>query len=508
LRLQPYKVKVLYKPGSENPADYLSRHPSNDLQGDVTHAVKIAEEYVQYVVDNNNTPKSMTLQEVADATISDPILRAAMQAVQTNRWYDARCAEGLPLNSLYKTLQNCSSELSLGHHDTILLKGNRIVLPASLQCRVVEIAHAGHQGITKTVALLREKVWFQGMQKAVEDAVKHCLRCQISTPTTSREPLHMSSLPSAPWIELSADFGQIAPDTYILVIQDEYSRYVVVETLTSLTANAVIPRFDKVFSEFGIPKTLKTDNGPPFNSHLFNQYMTHMGIHHRRITPLWPRANAETERFMRTIKKVVRDKPQNWKQQMYKLLLDYRSTPHTTTGVAPATALFGRPIGTRLPAVPQKLPNDDDIRQNDHQAKLKIKEYADSKRYVKESNIKIGDNVLVKNTNLSGYPYDSNPLTVVDKKGSMVTAQRGSQLVTRNSSFFKASPEPPRAQEPPENDPDPVLPEPAHSPTTSTPETTMEPAMTPEPATTPTTAASSRPRRDIKVPRRFKDYKM
>ena len=124
LRLQPYNVNVLYKPSSENPADYLSRHPSNDLQCDVTHASKIAEEYVQYVVDN--TPKSMTLQEVADATISETILRAAMQAVRTNRWYDARCAEGLPLNSLYKTLQNCSTELSLGHNDTILLKGNAL----------------------------------------------------------------------------------------------------------------------------------------------------------------------------------------------------------------------------------------------------------------------------------------------------------------------------------------------------------------------------------------------
>ena len=135
------------------------------------------------------------------------------------------------------------------------------------------------------VVLLREKVWFQGMQGAVDDAVKHCLRCQFSTPTTSREPLQMSPLPNAPWTELSADFGQLAPDTYILVIQDEYSRYIVVETLTSITANAVIPRFDKVFSEFGIPTSVKTDNGAPFNSHL---YMTHMGIHHRRITPLHP----------------------------------------------------------------------------------------------------------------------------------------------------------------------------------------------------------------------------
>ncbi len=27
LRLQPYKTKVVYKPGANNPADYMSRHP-------------------------------------------------------------------------------------------------------------------------------------------------------------------------------------------------------------------------------------------------------------------------------------------------------------------------------------------------------------------------------------------------------------------------------------------------------------------------------------------------
>ena len=153
----------------------------------------------------------------------------------------------------------------------------------------------------------------------------------MSTATASREPLQMSPLPDAPWMNLSADFGQIAPDTYILVIEDEYSRYVVAETVTSLTAKSVIPRFDKVFCEFGIRKTLKTDNGSPFDGGDFQKYMNLMGIHHRRITPLWPCANGETERFMRTVKKVIMETPQNWKQEMFKLLLDYRTTSHTTT---------------------------------------------------------------------------------------------------------------------------------------------------------------------------------
>ena len=65
---------------------------------------------------------------------------------------------------------------------------------------------------------------------------------------------------------------------YILVIQDEYSRYPVVETVRSTSTKSAIAVLDKVFSEFGIPWQIKTDNGPPFNSDDFAAYMKLMGV--------------------------------------------------------------------------------------------------------------------------------------------------------------------------------------------------------------------------------------
>ena len=55
---------------------------------------------------------------------------------------------------------------------TVLLKSDRLVVPAALQERIVDIAHEGHLGIVKTKALLREKVWFPCMDKMVETKVK------------------------------------------------------------------------------------------------------------------------------------------------------------------------------------------------------------------------------------------------------------------------------------------------------------------------------------------------
>lgn len=58
MRTQGYDMTVVFQTGAENPADYLSRHPTTHNKS--SREEKIAEEYVNFVV-NNSTPKSMTL---------------------------------------------------------------------------------------------------------------------------------------------------------------------------------------------------------------------------------------------------------------------------------------------------------------------------------------------------------------------------------------------------------------------------------------------------------------
>ena len=79
----------------------------------------------------------------------------------------------------------------------------------------------------------------------------------------------MSKLPSGPWQEVSIDFCHVGNE-YALVIIDDYSRYPVVEIVSTTSSAAVIPKLDSVFSIFGVPKVVKSDNGPPFNSDKFS----------------------------------------------------------------------------------------------------------------------------------------------------------------------------------------------------------------------------------------------
>ena len=58
--------------------------------------------------------------------------------------------------------------------DGLILRGNCIVIPESLQSEIIDLAHVGHQGISKTKALIRSRVWFSGIDRLVEDKIKTC----------------------------------------------------------------------------------------------------------------------------------------------------------------------------------------------------------------------------------------------------------------------------------------------------------------------------------------------
>ena len=131
-----------------------------------------------------------------------------------------------------------------------------------------------------------------------------------------------------------------------------------------------------------------------------------------------------------------------WKKHFHKFLLNYRSTPHCTTGFTPAELLFNRKVRNKLP----HLSNDtqftsQEVEKRDEKAKAKMKAYADAKARAAPSEIAVGDLVLARQRKQSklSTPFDPRPFRVIRKKGTMVTACRSGKYITRNASHFKLS---------------------------------------------------------------------
>ncbi|CAB3992802.1 Retrovirus-related Pol poly from transposon, partial [Paramuricea clavata] len=136
-----------------------------------------------------------------------------------------------------------------------------------------------------------------------------------------------------------------------------------------------------------------------------------------------------------------------WKEELDVFLLNYRSTPHCTTGKPPATLLFGRHIRNKIPVPPTSTPADDipvTVRQHDRERKEKIKSYADDHNRASSSDVKKGDTVLLRQprqTKLST-TYDPKPYIVEEKKGPSVLLKRPfERQIMRNESMIRKIPD-------------------------------------------------------------------
>lgn len=80
-----------------------------------------------------------------------------------------------------------------------------------------------------------------------------------------------------------------------------------IEVDTSLSAKRIIRTLDRVIAERGIPKTIRTDNGPEFTSNDFAFWSKEKGIEIQFIQPGKPMQNGYIERFNRLYREAVLD---------------------------------------------------------------------------------------------------------------------------------------------------------------------------------------------------------
>ena len=213
----------------------------------------------------------------------------------------------------------------------------------------------------------------------------------------------MTEFPDHPWQYVQVDFHSLPDGRELMGVIDLFSSFPVVLEVPTTAHHYVLPKLDTIFSLMGIPDKLRSDNGPPFQSHAISKFLKSYNIKHRKITPLWPRANAICERFMRNINRVMRNSKvngSNWKDDLEIFLSQYRATPHDSTGIPPAKLMLKtRSSSAGLPILFNANQTTSDknfeslARENDKKAKNAMKVYADKKFKTKPHNFQIDEKV-------------------------------------------------------------------------------------------------------------------
>ena len=217
--VQGYDYEVVYQPGKNNIADYMSRHP---VARTGTSRSSEIEDYVMRVTGNvfaaaHSDYEAVTFNKVCEAAMSCNEMAALKAAVQSGRFDD----------ETVKRYQPSEVSESLVVSDEVVFRGSRVVIPVSLRKRVVKLSHKGHQGLSKTKHLIREFCWFPGIDKAVEEELSACLTCQAVNDSSRAPPIKPHKFPKGPWQEIEMDLqGPYPSGVYLFVLIDRFSKWV------------------------------------------------------------------------------------------------------------------------------------------------------------------------------------------------------------------------------------------------------------------------------------------
>ena len=125
-----------------------------------------------------------------------------------------------------------------------------------------------------------------------------------------------------------------------------------------MTSAVTVDTLRLICSRFGLPDTIVSDNGPAFVGEEFQRFTKANGIRHVKTAPYRPASNGLAERYVKEVKYALRRaNGGNMTVKLAKWLISYRSTPNATTGVTPASMMFGREVKTRLQLLKPDLEN-------------------------------------------------------------------------------------------------------------------------------------------------------
>ena len=259
LRLARFNYTIEHVPGKLlYTADALSRAPTADADVNALQSEEEVEVFMDAVV--STLPASAQQLQMYCKSQAEDSECARVQEYCRNGWPEKRFVEP-------DILPYWKARSSLSMHKDLLLYEHRIVVPVVLRKETLERVHEGHQGIDRCRSRVKQSVWWPGVAGHILQKVEQCSVC-VRAGSQRKEPLIPTPLPDYPWQVIGSDLCELKGEHY-LVTMDYFSRYPEVINLTTTTSAAVITALKSIFSRYGIPEVVRSDNGPQFASATF-----------------------------------------------------------------------------------------------------------------------------------------------------------------------------------------------------------------------------------------------
>ena len=241
-------------------------------------------------------------------------------------------------------------ETSQGRH--------RPFVPKSIRQQLFNSIHdLSHPGIKATRRMITDRYFWPSMNVDIGNWVRACDSC-----LRSKVGKHVKTIPEnipiphARFSHLHMDIVGPLPRSggyqYLLTMVDRFTRWPEAYPMEDMTTETIAITFVREYvPRFGVPDVITTDRGRQFESELFRQLTSLLGICRIRTSAYHPQGNGLVERFHRTLKTALKcQAPANdWVCHLPLVLLGLRATLKEDLDASPAELVYGQPL---------KLPGD------------------------------------------------------------------------------------------------------------------------------------------------------
>ena len=336
LRLQKYSLKITYKKGSEMYlADTLSRaHLPEVNTCAFTHQLEETDHTALLAIPPDQ------LERIKQASADDLVLTELRATIQAG-WPEHKSQVSESVVAYY----DVRDELTV--QDSLVFKGPLIVIPNTLRKEMIELVHSTHIGTEGCLRRARDIMYWPRMSTQLKDYVSKCDVCMAHRPQQSKEPIQQHEFAARPWSKVGADLCELKGRT-LLVVSDYYSNYIEVENISKPNTLGITKALMIMFTRYGVPDTLVSDNGPQFSSEEFRRFATRWGFEHITSSPRYPQSNGKAENAVKTVKRLFTKCAESGQSEI-RALLDWRNTPTEGMSTSPAQRFLGRRCKTLLP---------------------------------------------------------------------------------------------------------------------------------------------------------------